>query len=97
MARPARRRRRAETADAEATVAAAGYRVARISEPGTLDGGDVLKVGSTIYVGLTERTNAAAPSSWPALRPAGRDRGPGPDDQGAAPEERGHRAAGRHG
>ena len=27
-------------------------------EPGTIDGGDVLKVGTTAYVGLTDRTNA---------------------------------------
>ena len=41
-------------------MAAAGYRVRHITDPGTLDGGDVLKVGSTVYVGLTGRTNAAA-------------------------------------
>ena len=29
-----------------------GYRVEHIVDPGTLDGGDVLKVGATIYVGL---------------------------------------------
>jgi dimethylargininase len=52
--------RRAEATGAEAAVAAAGYRVHHITEPGTLDGGDVLKVGSTIYVGLTGRTNAVA-------------------------------------
>jgi dimethylargininase len=52
--------RRAETVAAEAGVAAAGYRIRHITDPGTLDGGDVLKVGATIYVGLTERTNAAA-------------------------------------
>jgi dimethylargininase len=52
--------RRAETTQAEASVAAAGYRTRHITDPGTLDGGDVLKVGATIYVGLTERTNAAA-------------------------------------
>jgi dimethylargininase len=52
--------RRAETTEAEATVAAAGYRIRHITDPGTLDGGDVLKIGPTVYVGLTERTNAAA-------------------------------------
>jgi dimethylargininase len=52
--------RRAETAHARTTVTAAGYRIQHITDPGTLDGGDVLKVGATIYVGLTERTNAAA-------------------------------------
>jgi N-dimethylarginine dimethylaminohydrolase len=31
---------------------------ARIEAPGTLDGGDVLKVGSTAYVGRGWRTNA---------------------------------------
>ena len=36
-----------------------GYRVARITDPGTLDGGDVLKVGGTAYVGLGGRTNGA--------------------------------------
>jgi dimethylargininase len=51
--------RRAEVAGVEAAVRAAGYRVERIEEPGTLDGGDVLKVGSTVYVGLSGRTNEA--------------------------------------
>ena len=35
-----------------------GYRVERIELPGTVDGGDILKVGMTVYVGLTFRTNA---------------------------------------
>lgn len=30
-----------------------------LSGPGTLDGGDVLRIGQTLYVGLTTRTNAA--------------------------------------
>ncbi len=51
--------RRAETAGVEEAVRAAGYRVERITEPGTLDGGDVLKIGSTVYVGLGGRTNEA--------------------------------------
>lgn len=51
--------RRAEVAGVEAAVRAAGYRVERVEEPGTLDGGDVLKVGSTVYVGLSGRTNEA--------------------------------------
>ena len=34
-----------------------GCPVARIHGPGTLDGGDVLKVGSTVYVGRGGRTN----------------------------------------
>lgn len=51
--------RRAEAPGVEQAVRAAGYRVERITEPGTLDGGDVLKVGSTVYVGLSDRTNEA--------------------------------------
>ncbi|MDO7883706.1 dimethylargininase [Salinibacterium soli] len=34
-----------------------GHRVEQITRPGTLDGGDVLKVGSTVYVGRGGRTN----------------------------------------
>jgi dimethylargininase len=34
-----------------------GLDVARIEEPGTLDGGDVLAVGATLYVGRGGRTN----------------------------------------
>ncbi|WP_410792195.1 dimethylargininase [Kribbella sp. C-35] len=59
IARAGADERRAEAAAAEETVAAQGYRIAKINEPGTLDGGDVLKIGSTIYVGQGGRTNAA--------------------------------------
>ena len=34
-----------------------GLQVNEIKAPGTLDGGDVLKVGDEIFVGLSERTN----------------------------------------
>lgn len=59
IARAGADERRPEAAAAEETVAAQGYRIIRITEPGTLDGGDVLKIGSTIYVGQGGRTNAA--------------------------------------
>ncbi len=36
-----------------------GYRTVTMEEPATLDGGDVLKHGSTIWVGTGGRTNAA--------------------------------------
>jgi len=39
-------------------VATLGLESARIAAPGTLDGGDILKVGSDIYVGSGGRTNA---------------------------------------
>src|SRR5206468_11286001 len=35
-----------------------GYPTVHISAPGTLDGGDVLKVGDTVYVGRGGRTNS---------------------------------------
>ena len=37
---------------------AAYRRVVTIEEPGTLDGGDVLRVGRVLYVGRSARTNA---------------------------------------
>lgn len=33
-------------------------RMERIVSPGTLDGGDIMEVGSTFFIGLSERTNA---------------------------------------
>ncbi|MCK5879655.1 MAG: N(G),N(G)-dimethylarginine dimethylaminohydrolase [Holophagae bacterium] len=33
-------------------------RMERINPPGTLDGGDIMEVGSTFFIGLSERTNA---------------------------------------
>jgi dimethylargininase len=49
--------RRAEVAGAEQAVRALGLRIARIEPPGTLDGGDVLQAGSTVYVGRGGRTS----------------------------------------
>ena len=37
---------------------ALGLLLSRIEEPGTLDGGDVLQIGTTVYVGRGGRTNA---------------------------------------
>lgn len=50
--------REAEIEATERAVKSLGLHIERISKPGTLDGGDVLKVGSTIYVGRGGRTNA---------------------------------------
>lgn len=52
--------RRSETVGAEAAVRALGLAVVRITEPATLDGGDVMKVGRTAYVGVGGRTNDVA-------------------------------------
>jgi dimethylargininase len=57
IARPGADSRLPETEDAEKAVAELGYSLLRIEEPGTLDGGDVLKVGTTVYVGRGGRTN----------------------------------------
>ena len=59
VTRPGAESRRAETAsiaDALATYRALAW----IEAPGTLDGGDVLRLGRRIYVGLSGRSNPAA-------------------------------------
>ncbi|MEU1022996.1 dimethylargininase [Streptomyces sp. NPDC005904] len=58
IARPGAETRRGETAGVEEAVVRLGCSVNRVREPGTLDGGDVLKIGDTIYVGRGGRTNA---------------------------------------
>jgi N-dimethylarginine dimethylaminohydrolase len=51
--------RRGEIEGVERTVRdLPGIEIARIELPGTLHGGDVLKVGRTVYVGASSRTNA---------------------------------------
>ncbi|HEU4808774.1 MAG TPA: dimethylarginine dimethylaminohydrolase [Homoserinimonas sp.] len=47
-----------ETEAVEEKARQLGQRIERIETPGTLDGGDVLKVGRTVYVGRGGRTNA---------------------------------------
>lgn len=58
ITRPGAPSRRPETDAVEATARELGLTVARIEDPGTLDGGDVLQIGHTLYVGLGGRTNA---------------------------------------
>ena len=57
LTRPGAPVRRAEVAGTARTVRSLGLRTACIEEPGTLDGGDVLQAGHTVYVGRSERTN----------------------------------------
>ena len=72
IARPGAEARRPEVPDAEKVVEGLGYSIARIEPPGTLDGGDVLKVGDTVYVGRGGRTNdEGAGQLRGALAPAG--------------------------
>jgi dimethylargininase len=58
ITRPGAPERRPETVAVEATVRNLGLTVTHIEAPGTLDGGDVLQLGSTVYVGRGGRTNA---------------------------------------
>ena len=61
ITRPGDDARKPETIGVEPIVTELGCRIERIIAPGTMDGGDVLKVphpdGDTIYVGLGGRTN----------------------------------------
>jgi dimethylargininase len=59
ITRPGAASRRGETAGLGKLLAGLGYQVRHIAGPGTLDGGDVLKIGDTIYVGRSGRTNDA--------------------------------------
>ncbi|MFC0032718.1 dimethylargininase [Micromonospora chaiyaphumensis] len=59
LTRPGAPERRPEVPGAEKAVREAGLEVVRIEAPGTLDGGDVLQIGTTVYVGRGGRTNDA--------------------------------------
>lgn len=60
IARPGADERKPETTATEETLTELGYRIARITGPATLDGGDVLKHGDTVWVGVGGRTDEAA-------------------------------------
>ena len=56
ITRPGAASRREETAAVERTLSR--YRsIRRLTDPATMDGGDVLRVGRRIYVGISSRTN----------------------------------------
>ena len=57
LTRPGAPARRPEVEGAGEAVRALGLRTARIEAPGTLDGGDVLQAGRTVYAGRGGRTN----------------------------------------
>ena len=66
LARPGAASRRAEVDTIERVLAR--YRpLSRIEPPGTLDGGDVLRVDATLYVGQTSRTNHAGINQLAAM------------------------------
>lgn len=59
LTRPGAGSRRGEVASIAPMLGDLGLRRADVAAPATLDGGDVLQVGSTVYVGRTRRTNDA--------------------------------------
>lgn len=67
ISRPGADERKPETAGTERVLSGLGYRIAHIVEPGTLDGGDVLKHDGTVWVGLGGRTNQSGIEQLAAL------------------------------
>jgi dimethylargininase len=67
ITRPGDDTRKPETLAVEPIVRELGCRVERIVAPGTMDGGDVLKIGDTIYVGRGGRTNQAGIDQFAAI------------------------------
>ncbi len=66
ITRPGAESRRPEPADTAAAIK--GFRTLHeIESPGTLDGGDVLRIGRLLYVGVGARTNAAGVGQLAAL------------------------------
>ena len=60
IARPGAPERTGEVAAAADIIAGLGFRTVAITEPATLDGGDVLKIDDTMYVGVGGRTTESA-------------------------------------
>lgn len=59
VTRPGAPERRSETEGMADLAASLGLSVVHIEAPGTLDGGDVMRCGEVVYVGLGGRTNGA--------------------------------------
>ncbi|WP_420452219.1 dimethylargininase [Ilumatobacter sp.] len=72
VTRPGARSRRGETEGLAHRFAQLGFEVAAIEAPATLDGGDLLDLGGTVYAGRSARTDAAGIDQLRALlAPAG--------------------------
>ncbi len=98
ITRPGADARKPETVDVEQVVESLGCSIARIERPGTLDGGDVLKVGDTVYVGRGGRTNADGIAQLRAILATARSIGRGRTaHEGAAPQVGRDRASRRFG
>jgi dimethylargininase len=59
LTRPGAATRRREVADVGRVLAGLGFELAAIPAPAHLDGGDVLRIGDEVVVGLSRRTDAA--------------------------------------
>ena len=75
ITRPGADERKPEIVEVEKVVESLGCSLNRIQAPGTLDGGDVLKVGDTVYVGRGGRTNAEGIAPAPGDPRAARGHG----------------------
>jgi dimethylargininase len=71
LTRPGAATRRREVADVGRVLAGLGFELAAIPAPAHLDGGDVLRIGDEVVVGLSHRTDEAGAA---ALRELLRDR-----------------------
>ncbi|NUR89130.1 MAG: N(G),N(G)-dimethylarginine dimethylaminohydrolase [Nonomuraea sp.] len=69
LTRPGAEERRPEVASMAAKLRELGCKTVRIAAPGTLDGGDVLQVGQTVYVGRSARTNEEGIRQLTAMLP----------------------------
>lgn len=69
LTRPGAPERRPEVESVGRAVRDLGLKAVRIAGPGTLDGGDVLQVGPTVYVGRSARTNDEGVTQLAALLP----------------------------
>lgn len=67
IARPGAPERAAEIVGTAGVLDDLGYAMRAITEPATLDGGDVLKIGDRMYVGVGGRSNEAACEQLAAL------------------------------
>ena len=77
ISRPGADERKPEIIEAEKVVESLGLSINRIRPPGTLDGGDVLKIGDTVYVAPDEvhqlRNHGGEPFGFFCLVDAERD------------------------
>ncbi|WP_029202465.1 dimethylargininase [Ornithinimicrobium pekingense] len=74
LANPGAPERRPEVAGTAEVLEEHGYTLVEIEAPGTLDGGDVLKHGGTVWVGVGGRTDVEGASQLRAhLEPLGAD------------------------